>query len=44
MVWSWSHTSEAYELARKNLGKKSQGWLAVCWAEGKCKHIDKAVE
>ena len=33
MAWEWSHTQEAYETARKNLGKKARRWLEVCWAE-----------
>ena len=43
MSWEWSHSQEAYELAEKNLGKKSIKWLAECLAEWACEEIGKAV-
>ena len=39
MAWGWSHTHEAYDLARKNLGKKSIKFLAECYAEWACEDI-----
>ena len=33
MAWSWSHTVEAYENARRNLGKLRKGELNVIYAE-----------
>ena len=37
MAWEWSHSQEAYDIARKNLNKKSKAWLAECLAEWQCK-------
>ena len=42
MAWSWSHTQEAYETARTNLGKKSVKFLAECYAEWQCDRIERA--
>jgi hypothetical protein len=33
MAWSWSHTNEAYEAARANLGRLEPSELQVIWAE-----------
>ena len=43
-MWSWGHAQEAYDLARKNLGKKSVKFLAECHAEWVCKDIERAAE
>ena len=44
MAWSWSHSQEAYDKAHANLGKKSTGFPAECYAEWKCRDVDEAVE
>lgn len=33
MSWSWSHTAEAYENARENLGRMAYQTLQIIWAE-----------
>ena len=35
MAWSWSHTQEAYDNARKQLDIQTPQFLIVCWAEWK---------
>ena len=44
MAWEWSHAPEAYEIAENNLRKKSTKWLAECYAEWKCYHVDEGVD
>ena len=44
MAWEWSHASEAYEKAEKNLRRKSLKWLAEAYAEWKCYDIDKEAD
>jgi hypothetical protein len=44
MAWEWSHTNEAYEQVRRELEKKSVKWLAIAWAEFKCKQIEDAMK
>lgn len=33
MVWSWSHTNEAYDNAEQNVRSQSREWLEVVYAE-----------
>lgn len=33
MVWSWSHSNEAYDNARNNLQQQDRRWLNVVYAE-----------
>lgn len=33
MAWSWSHTQEAYEIARYNLGRLKKGELNTIYSE-----------
>ncbi len=33
MAWEWSHTQEAYAIARWNLEHKDDDFLLECWAE-----------
>lgn len=40
MSWSWSHTAEAYENARANLGRKPIKDLIVILAEWKSRGFD----
>jgi hypothetical protein len=40
-AWSWSHSPEAYEKARKNLGKKSIKWVSECLAEWYCHEYEE---
>jgi hypothetical protein len=44
MAWSWSHTEEAYQMARRNLGRKSITFLAECYAEWKCREVADALK
>ena len=44
MAWEWSHAPEAYETAEKNLRKQSIKWLAECYADWKCYHVDEGVD
>ena len=41
MAWEWSHSPEAYELARKKLAKKAEAWLTECLAENKASTKDE---
>jgi len=33
MAWEWSHTEEAYEAVRTQIGQQPREWLEVVWAE-----------
>ncbi len=35
VVWSWSHTNEAYAAVRDNIAAKPREWLEICYAEWK---------
>jgi hypothetical protein len=44
MIWEWSHTAEAYENVRKNIGAKDREWLEVVYAEWEARkgnHLDQ---
>ena len=44
MAWDWSHSPEAYRIARQHLENWSAKRLGEAYAEFKCKEIDDANE
>jgi len=40
MVWSWSHSQQAYDNAEENVRKQSREWLETVYAEWEAKIPD----